>query len=376
MRTLPDLTEVQTGAFPDLPRGDGPDLSVIVPACNEEAAIEQTLRSLIGSRGLGSTGIRLEILAVDDRSTDRTGERMDAVASEARGSAHELVVIHNAELPPGWLGKPHALELGVRHARAQWLLFTDADVTFAPEVLALALRHAIAEKADHLVLLPSLIREGIGESAMQGTIQALALWSMRPWKVRDAGVRDFLGVGGFALIRAEVLQGIGGLDRLRMEVIEDLSLGYLVKHSGYRSTVALGLGLVKVRWLRGFFGIVGNIEKNGFAAFRYRVWLAAAACFGLAMQAAVPLVGMAFGRWGVAAGLLTYAGIALSFHANRRLNGVSPLAAALFAPCVVVLAWAFLRSTVLTLARDGVDWRGTHYPLNELRRHAVQWRRT
>jgi glycosyltransferase involved in cell wall biosynthesis len=370
MRTLPDLTRIDPAELPELRVSEGPHVSVIVPACNEEEAIEGSLRSL-----LASTGLRLEIVAVDDRSTDRTGERMDAVAAEAGGAAHELVVIHNRDLPEGWLGKPHALELGVQQARAPWLLFTDADVTFTPRALELALRHAMAQRADHLVLMPTLVREGIAEGAMEATIQALALWDTHLWKVQDARSPDFVGVGGFALIRREVLNGFGGMQPLRMEVVEDLSLGYMLKRGGFRSCVALGPGVVNLRWIRGLFGIVGNIEKNGFAVFRYRVWLAALTCLGLAIQAVVPLAAMFLGRWGLVAGLSAYAAIGLVFYANRRANGVSPLTAALFAPCVAALFWAFIRSTTLTLVRDGVTWRGTHYPLKELRRNAVMWKR-
>jgi glycosyltransferase involved in cell wall biosynthesis len=371
MPTLPDLTRIGPDALPPLPTSDGPHLTVVIPACNEEESIQATLRSL-----MSSTGIRLEIVAVDDRSTDRTGELMDEVAAEAAGGGgpHCLQIIHNRELPAGWLGKPHALALGARQAGAPWLLFTDGDVIFAPCALELALRQAIATKADHLVLVPTLIRQGIGEAAMQGTIQALVQWSCRMWKVADPGAKDFVGVGGFNLVRSEVFTRLGHFDTLRMEVVEDLSFGWMVKHAGYRSCVALGPGLARIRWIRGAFGIVAGIEKNGFAAFRYRLGLALAACLGLLVQILLPLAAIAAGGWALPAGLLTYACIALVFHANRQLSGVTPFAAVLFAPSAAIAGYAFLRSAVLTLARDGVTWRGTFYPLGELRRNAVRFR--
>lgn len=97
--TMPDLIGAD-GVFPDLNASPGPDVTVIVPACNEEDSIETTLRSL-----LASTGVRLQIVAVNDRSTDRTGARLDAIAAEvqAAGGPHSLEVIHNHELPvDGW----------------------------------------------------------------------------------------------------------------------------------------------------------------------------------------------------------------------------------------------------------------------------------
>jgi glycosyltransferase involved in cell wall biosynthesis len=369
MPLLADLTRIDEATLPPLPAGDAPHLTVVVPACNEQDTIQAMLRLL-----LASTGLRLEIVAVDDRSTDRTGALMDEVAAEAAsgGGPHRMKVIHNRELPAGWLGKPHALQLGAQCASAPWLLFTDGDVLFAPRALELALRQAMATKADHLVLVLSLIRKRVGEGAMQATIQALVQWYVRLWKVADPGARDFFGVGGFNLVRTETFTRLGGFSPLRMEVVEDINLGRMIKRAGYRSCVTVGPGLASIRWIDGPWGIVTNVEKNGFAAFRYRLWLSLAALLGVAIQVVMPLAAIAAGGWALPAGLLTYAGIALAFHANRRLNGVTPAAALLFAPSAAIAGYGFLRSVVLTLARNGVVWRGTHYPLDELRRNAAR----
>ncbi len=370
MPTLPDLTRIDPSTLPALPNTDAPHLTVLVPACNEQETIEATLRSL-----LASTGIRLQIIAINDRSIDSTGERMDKIASTpALSTSHELRILHNQELPQGWLGKPHALDLGVRQATAPWILLTDADVVFAPRALELALRHAIATNADHLVLPPIEPRGGLSGAAMRATLPALAGWSVRLWKVSDPKARDFLGVGGYNMIRTETLRSIGCFESLRMEIIEDLTLGWLVKKAGYRSTVALGPGLVTIWWIQGWFGIVRNIEKNGYAIFRYRTTVAALAILGLLIQGLLPLAAIAAGGWAAVAGLLVYAGIAGVIFSNRRLTAASPLCALLFAPCVLIIAFAFLRSTVLTLSRGGVIWRGTLYPLAELKRQAIRWK--
>ncbi|MGA9672114.1 MAG: glycosyltransferase family 2 protein [Terracidiphilus sp.] len=371
MPTLPDLTQLDETSLPALPQCEGPHITVMVPACDEEDSIQETLRSL-----LASIGVRLEIIAVDDRSTDTTGILMDEIAAEVKSEngPHCLRVLHLTELPTGWLGKPNALARAAEHATAPWLLFTDADVTFAPRALELALRKATEEKADQFALVLTLIRHSVSEAAMQATAQALAQWSLRLWKVSDPGAPDSFGAGGFNMVRTEVFQRLGGMAALRMEVVEDLSLASIVKQAGGRSIVALGPGLAKIRWIRGAFGIVDNMEKNGLAIFRYRLGLALAACVGLAIQATLPLVAIATGGWTTVAGLMTYAGIALTFHANRRLNQVPAMAAVLFAPTAAIIGYGFLRSVILTLRRNGVIWRGTHYPLGELRRNAVRWR--
>jgi glycosyltransferase involved in cell wall biosynthesis len=367
--TLPDL--IQSGAaFPDLASSEEPDLTVIVPACNEEESIQTTLRSL-----LASTGVQLQIVAVNDRSTDRTGERMEAVAAEAkaRGGPHTLEVIHNRELPPAWLGKAHALALGAAQATAPWLLFTDADVTFDQRATALSLGYANAEQADHVVLALTLEFTSSAEGAVFAAFQALSGWRTRLWKVADPKARDFFGAGGFNLVRRDVYERLGGFEALRMEVVEDLRLGWKIKRAGFAQRFVLGPGLARIRWIEGALGIVGLLEKNGFAALRYRVGMCLLASLGFAAQILLPLAAMASGGWTSVAGALTYAFIGLAYVANRRVTQVAPWQAILFAPSTAILLFALLRSMILTLKRDGVEWRGTRYPLDELRRNAGRW---
>ena len=367
MRGLPVLTPKYAAELPPLPEWDGPHLTVVVPACNEEAAIESTLRSL-----LDSSGLRLQIIAVDDRSADRTGELMDKVAVDAstRHSPHSLQIVHVRELPPGWLGKPHAMATGAQRTLAPWILFTDGDVSFDPDALVLALRQAIAGRADHLVLVPSLILKTTGERAMLSAMQALAQWTIRLWKVPDPRARDFIGVGGFNLVRREIYERLGGFESLRMEVLDDLRLGWKIKRAGFAQHIVLGPGLVRIRWINGSLAVIHLVEKNGFAVYRFRVWLHLLACLGLALQAVLPVAAILAGGWAFPAGVLAYVGIAMVYSANGRITQIRARTAVFFAPAAAVVTYGFLRSMVLALARRGVDWRGTRYPLRELRRNA------
>ena len=131
---------------------------------------------------------------------------MEEIAAEAAfsGSPHRLAVIHVGELPTDWLGKPHAMSRGVERATARWLLFTDADVVFRPKALELSLRQALAQRADHMVLVPTLIIATNGEAAVLAAMNILAQWAIRMWKVGDPNARDFLGSGSFNLVRREV----------------------------------------------------------------------------------------------------------------------------------------------------------------------------
>lgn len=366
MPTLPDLTTMGE-ELPALATGDGPDVTVVVPACNEEGTIEATLRSL-----MASTGLRLQVIAVDDRSTDETGPCMERVAAEwkAQGEMHTLEVVHIRELPQGWLGKPHAMAKAAERAQAPWLLFTDGDVLFEPKALELALRQAQAVRADHLILVPTLILKSMGERAMLAAMQVLSQWTIRLWRVANPKARDFIGVGGFNLIRRAAYEQVGGFAALRMEVLDDLRLGWTVKRAGLRQHVALGPELVRIRWIEGPLAVVRLVEKNGFAVYRFRLGLTLLACAGLALHAVLPLVAMTAGGWTAVAGILTYAGIAMVYEGNRRVTRVNAWHAVFFAPAVAVVIYAFLRSAVLTLTRGGVKWRGTLYPLGELRRAA------
>jgi glycosyltransferase involved in cell wall biosynthesis len=364
---IPDLTRIDASSLPALPDREGPHLAVVVPACNEEVSIQATLRSL-----LASTGLRLEIVAVNDRSTDRTGALIEEVAAEAAfsGSSHRLIAIHVSELPECWLGKPHAMARGAEMASAPWLLFTDADVIFHPDALALSLRHAMARNADHMILVPTLAIETNGEAAVLAAMNILGQWTIRLWKVSDPKAGDFFGSGSFNLIRRGVYTRLGGFAALRLEVVEDLALGQLVKHARYAQHAAVGPGLIRIRWLQGTFGIVHLAEKNAFAFYRYRVGLTLLACLGIASLAVLPLAALMAGGWATAAGLVTYASILLAYAANRRISGVPPWLAVLFAPAAAIVLFALLRSMVLALARKGVEWRGTRYPLEELRQYA------
>jgi glycosyltransferase involved in cell wall biosynthesis len=363
MRKVTDLVRLPLEGLPALADGTAPHLSVFIPACNEEASIENTLLALLASRE-----IRLEIIAINDRSTDSTGQRMESVAARIPDdSPHTIRVFHIHELPPDWLGKPHALSVGAAAATAPWFLFTDGDVHFEPDALSGALRWAYQQQADHLAIPPAQQVRSFGEAIMFGTMNAFVPWSIRPWKIADPNSRDSIGVGGFNMIRAETLEKLGGMQTLRMEVVEDLFLGKLVKKAGFAQRFALAPEWISIHWLTGWLSILKLTEKNGFAVCRYRISLTLLVVLGLLLNAAVPVIAAAMGGWLLASAALMYLGIVLVYQANRRMSGVSPVAAIGFAPSAALCAYAFLRSMVVTLKRGGVQWRGTFYSLQSLR---------
>jgi glycosyltransferase involved in cell wall biosynthesis len=343
----------------------GPSLTVIVPARNEATVVEVTLRSLLAQT------IPLEIIAVDDRSTDATGAILDRLAAEPLPLGKFLTVLHVTELPAGWMGKTHAMALAARQSATPWLLFTDADILFAPDVLERALLDAQDTNADHLALNLTLILKTAGERFMTTVIQCFTLFTFRPWKIADpAAKHDSVGVGGFNLIRAQVYRDIGGFESFRLEVVEDLRLGFEVKRRGYRQCIAFGRDLIRVHWAPGALGMARNLTKNFFAVFRFRPAVLLIFVFGFVVLLCTPFAGL-FAPWPIRAASLVALVMILLGHrySARHFTGI-PLLYALTLPAgALLLAWAMLRSMLLTLARGGVVWRDTFYPLAELRRH-------
>jgi cellulose synthase/poly-beta-1,6-N-acetylglucosamine synthase-like glycosyltransferase len=310
----------------------------------------------------------LRVIAIDDRSSDNTGVIMDAL-----GRLHEArcEVIHITRLPAGWLGKTHAMATGARHAIAtynpDYLLFTDADVVFQPDAIRRSLAHASASRADHLIVLPTTIARTSGESMLLAYLQVLGFLAVRPWRVADPkAMRDALGVGAFNLIRSSAYQQLGGFDAMRMEIVEDRTLGRRVKSAGLRQRVATAPGMVCLHWAAGVRGIVKGMTKNTFAVFHFRVGLLVAAAAGIVLCWIAPIALLAFVRTRVPAAF-ALAAITGLYTLASRTSRISPLYAMLFPVAAIIAVYAMLRSMLVTLRDGGVTWRGTFYPLAELR---------
>jgi glycosyltransferase involved in cell wall biosynthesis len=368
---VPNLLDPRYAPRPADPSDAPPDsgssaVTVIVPARNEAAAIESTLRSLLAQT------IPLEIIAIDDRSTDQTGAILARLAAEPTPAGKSLTILHVKVLPEGWMGKTHAMALAARQTATPWLLFTDGDILFRPDTLERALRFADAMQADHVALALTLILKTAGERLMTTVLQCFTLLTFRPWKTADpAAKHDSVGVGGFNLIRASAYRAIGGFEALRLEVLEDLRLGFEVKHQGFRQQVVFGRDCIRVHWASGALGMAHNLTKNVFAIFRFRPALLLTVVFVLLLLLLLPFAGL-FGTWPMrSACLVSLAMFVLGHRYSSRHFTAIPMAYLLTLPIGTgLLVYSLLRSMVLTLTRGGVVWRGTFYPLKELRRHA------
>jgi glycosyltransferase involved in cell wall biosynthesis len=363
---VPKITDVSLPQWNRKPATGNPRVSIIVPARNEEEHIEQTLTQL-----LQLDYPDYDVVAVNDRSTDRTGEVMDRVASTPKG--HQLLrVIHVSQLPPNWLGKAHAMWTGANQANGEWLLFTDADVLFRPDTLTRTLAYAAAERADHVVLFPDFVMYGPGERMMIAFFQTLFLFGHRPWKVADPKTKDFMGVGAFNLIRRQVYQAVGTYEALRFEVLDDMKLGKVVKTGGYRQRNVFGRGLLSIRWAKSAMGVVENLTKNMFAVLSYQWWRSLASTFGLIFLNILPFAGVLLAHgWARAPYAVALASLFGIYVGMSRMSDIPAYYFVLHPVSSVLFVYIMLRSMVLTLGRGGVVWRGTFYPLEELRKGMV-----
>ncbi len=336
-----------------------PLLSVIVPARNEGASIEQGLRSL-----LGGDYPRLEVIAIDDRSTDQTGEIMDRLAGEDQ----RLRVIHIEKLPEGWLGKNHAMQRGGEAASGEFILFTDGDILFAPGTLRDSIRVVLQDRLDHLAMYPQMIIHTAAEGALAEFFGFMFLLGTSSWNVATGDRRSYAGIGAFNLVRTETYRRLGGHTRLRLEVLDDVRLGQMFKDEGGRAQLLIGGEAVRVRWQNSLWGMIRGLEKNAFASVGYSLPYLIFVLVMLSVLVYGPFMGVIFFHdargipyWGTL--LLMHAGFA---ECSREIQGSGRgwpwliFGAATF-------SYAYARSCWITLSQQGVRWRETFYPLEELR---------
>jgi len=335
-----------------------PRVSVVFTARNEGATLGAAVPTM-----LALDYPDLEIIAVDDRSEDDTGAVLDRLAAaDAR-----LKVMHLAALPADWLGKTHGLQRGAELATGEWILFTDADIHFEPDVLKRAVAYARAQTLDHLTAVPELHEGGAGLGICVGAFSLVFALFMRPWRVPNPASRCHGGVGAFNLVRTATYRKLGGHAPLRLRPDDDMKLGKLMKSGGF-SEVVLGIGGISVAWYDSVGGLVRGLEKNAFAGVDYRVSVILGAVLLHLVFVFWPLVAvfatLGLARWlwlGVVVVMLGVAADNHRFGGGRRWHGLLlPLG-------IAVLDWAMLRAMVLTFWRAGIVWRGTHYPLRDLK---------
>jgi glycosyltransferase involved in cell wall biosynthesis len=356
---LPVLCE-QHAPVPDV----WPRLSVVIPACNEAANLESAVATL-----LQQDYPDLQIILVDDRSTDGTGEIIERLAHEDP----RIRAVHVETLPQGWLGKVHALHRGVEQASGDWLLFTDADVHFAAGTLRRAVALALHQRVDHLALIPRTIQKSFWLELAVNTFGLLFFITTRAASVNRPGSKAFIGIGAFNLVNAERFHRTVGFEWLRLEPGDDVGLGMMIKQSGGTTRLAFAYEDLSLQWYSSVTAMFKGLEKNLFGPGSHYRWqlmlvrvgiiwaLVAAPYFSLIFGLAHGLAPLWIGGAAAISMQLIFAGC---FAAERKTRVLILL---LFPVGVLLITAMMLRAGYQCLKNGGIDWRGTHYPIDQLR---------
>ena len=337
-----------------------PKLSIIIAACNEADTIEPAVITL-----LEQDYPDLEIVLVDDRSTDGTGKIIDGIA----GRDARVKAVHIEKLPDGWIGKVNALNIGTAKSTGEWLLFTDADVHFRQGTLRKALALAEEDKSDHLALLPKPTSNSFWFEVVVSAFGAMFLCGTGAVDVGKPGSGAFAGTGAFNLVRRSAFEKTEGFSWLRMEPIDDVGLGLMMSISGAKSAFAVAVRDISIVWYPSLKLMFRGVEKNFFGSAanysftRMILIVAFAWAYAIAPFAAIfhfrelPVFFL---------GVMTYIFMAAgAFFISRRFKQkLFPLflaQAGLFIVSVMLL-----RSGIICRRKGGIDWRGTRYKTEDL----------
>jgi glycosyltransferase involved in cell wall biosynthesis len=332
-----------------------PDVSIIVPARNEEASLADCLESLTAQ-----TGVVFEIIVVDDGSTDRTREIAQSFA--------KVRVISPGPLPDGWTGKNNAVIAGVKEARAPWLLFTDADTVHLPGSLARALAEAKREGADVLSYSPEQVVVTFAERAVMPVIFAELAAKYPAQKVREQNSghssRQRSGIaaanGQYLLVRRAAYDAVGGHAAVATEILEDVALARLFRDKSKHVYFRYGGDAVRTRMYRNWPQLREGWTKNlallfpnpeQLAVRSLLLWLVAWLALGVAVSG---VIGQHF-AW------IPFAGIWLLLYRRIRVAHFSPANNLIAIVCGVPTFAYLLLLSKRAHANGQVNWKGRAY---------------
>ncbi len=353
---------------PPTSKSEGSTVALIVAARDEAGGVEAAVRSMLAEV---ESDPQARLIAVDDRSTDGTGAILDRLAR-----AHpRLLVVHVAELPDGWLGKNHALQVGSESpgADAVWFLFTDGDVLFQAGAVRKAVAFAEGAGVDQITVAPEVDTRSSGERMFLCLFGLLFSMHAPVGRLGDRRSRAHVGIGPFTLVRAEAFRAIGGFRHLQLSVDEDMRLGQALKYAGYSMRLLMGRGAVSFRWQVGTWGMIRGVEKNFFAGLKFQLVKVALAAAGILVLGVAPFAALFVGPTGtrIIAGAGVGAIVAILAACGRQSRIGWYYAFTMPAASVLMLV-ALGRSVALPMIRGGVVWRNHLYPLSTLKAHVKE----
>jgi glycosyltransferase involved in cell wall biosynthesis len=337
---------------------------MIVAAKDEEANIGRCVEGLRTQDYLD-----LELIFVNDRSTDGTGGILD----EAARQDQRVCALHVRRLRDGWFGKNNAMREGVERAGGRWLCFSDADCAYdSSKLLSAAMRYALTEKIDFLSVLPKLEAHTFWERVVQPVAGAVMVFWFPPQKVNSPASPRAYANGAFMLMSRDTYDAIGGHEPVRTQVNEDMHMARLAKQAGRRLRVVRSQGLYRVRMYTGFREIWRGWSRIFYGCFgtlpRLLISVAFLSLFSLSPYLtllAAPLTGAAWPAFSLAAlaAIVSQQSVLWRFWALSEIRPAWALTYPIGA--AICLGMTFSAITRLGGVR-ATTWRGTTYRGNEL----------
>ncbi len=328
------------------PPASAPSVAAVIPARDEAESIAAAAGSLARQKYPGE----FHIVVVDDASEDGTAE-----IARAAAPPELLTVIRAESLPPGWTGKLWAVAQGVAQRRPDYYLLTDADIVHAPDNLLTLVSRAAAGGYDLVSYMATLRCESAAERALVPAFVFFFFMLYPPAWIRNPRRRTAGAAGGCMLVRREALERIGGIERIRGELIDDCALAREIKRSGGRVWLGLSSGTRSIRRYGSFGEIARMISRTAFTQLRYSAVLLLGTLAGLALTYLVPPVLAFRGSW---YGGAAWAMMTLSYLPILRLYRRSWL----WAPLLPLIALFYAVATLLSAARywsgSGGMWKG------------------
>jgi chlorobactene glucosyltransferase len=363
---------------PVAPPLEAPLISVCIPARNEERNIQTCVEAL-----LAQDYPNLEIIVLDDRSTDKTHEILRTLIMESGSKLPEhqerapgLHIIDGTDLSSDWAGKPHALYQAAAAARGDWLCFIDADTFLSHTALSSCLVKAIEMKADMFTIMTFQILGSFWEKVVMPLVMTALSVGFSPRKVNDPNRKDAIANGQFILIKRPVYNAIGGHERVKDQIVEDKAISEQVKWNGYRLIVADGQAVAKTRMYTSLPELWEGWTKNIYLGLRDQKGLLYLGVFGatIALLTALflplwPLLGILWilrgGEWMACSVLiesLVFWGYLVLVRARvTRAMEISPWYALTTPLGAAVFAAMMITSAFRVLSGKGVSWKGRTY---------------
>jgi len=337
-----------------------PKISVLITACNEAATIQQVVNAL-----LMQDYPELELVVINDRSTDNTGDLIDELArKDAR-----IKVVHITVLPEKWLGKVHALHTGIQHANGDWLLFTDADVYFEAGLLRKAIEYSAKENCDHLALLPRVDTNNFWQEVAMAAFRLMFMNSAKITELNKEDSKAFVGVGAFNLVKKSILDKSNGMEWLRMEVIDDMGLGLMVRNMGGKTRLAFAAKHLNLVWYESLTAMFKGLEKNAFGpGTGYKYTKLVVLVLFLWTFSIVPLVALLY--TGVAnlwvLGIIDYVLMLFTLFLSAQRFELKFFPSIFVSIGMVIFSFMMIHAALQCKKQGGIRWRGTLYPVEDL----------